>query len=190
MPLSISERDLSALLVVRRLDCLAPLLSIKESTASCNIRFSLRRIISGAPKSIKCFKRLLRLMTRRYKSFKSEVAKRPPDSCTIGRRSGGITGRMVINIQSGLILAFLKPSTTRKRLMALLRRLPLVSAISSRKSSTNWSKSTSRTISSTASAPIPTRKWSMASYSISLMYSSSERILPFSRRLAISLTAL
>ena len=32
-------------------------------------------------------------MTRRYKSFKSLVAKRPPSNCTIGRRSGGNHGQ-------------------------------------------------------------------------------------------------
>ena len=31
-------------------------------------------------------------MMRLYKSFKSEVAKRPPSNCTMGRISGGITG--------------------------------------------------------------------------------------------------
>jgi hypothetical protein len=33
-------------------------------------------------------------MTRRYKSFKSEVAKRPPSSGTNGRKSGGSTGML------------------------------------------------------------------------------------------------
>ena len=41
--------------------------------------------------SINRFKRLLRIITRRYKSFKSEVAKRPPSNGTNGRNSGGIT---------------------------------------------------------------------------------------------------
>jgi len=35
-------------------------------------------------------------MTRRYKSFKSEVAKRPPSSGTNGRKSGGNTGNTSI----------------------------------------------------------------------------------------------
>src|ERR687897_81243 len=68
-------------------------LSISESTASCSIRFSLLTMISGAPSSSSRLSRLLRLMTRRYRSFRSEVAKRPPSSWTIGRRSGGMTGR-------------------------------------------------------------------------------------------------
>ncbi|CUP64965.1 Uncharacterised protein [Segatella copri] len=40
-------------------------LSNKLSTASCNIRFSLRRITSGALISTNLFKRLLRIITRR-----------------------------------------------------------------------------------------------------------------------------
>ena len=78
-------------------------LSNNASTDSCNIRFSLRTIISGAIKSNKRFKRLLRLITRRYKSFRSEVAKRPPSSGTNGRKSGGRTGNTVITIHSGLL---------------------------------------------------------------------------------------
>ena len=49
-------------------------------------------MISGAPRSSSRFSRLFRLMTRRYRSLRSEVAKRPPSSCTIGRSSGGMTG--------------------------------------------------------------------------------------------------
>jgi hypothetical protein len=64
----------------------------QASTASCSIRFSLLTMISGAPRSSSRLRRLLRLMTRRYRSLRSEVAKRPPSSCTIGRRSGGMTG--------------------------------------------------------------------------------------------------
>src|SRR5690242_21336764 len=59
-------------------------------------------MISGAPRSISRLRRLLRLITRRYRSLRSLVAKRPPSSCTIGRRSGGITGRIVRIIHSGL----------------------------------------------------------------------------------------
>ena len=78
-------------------------LSNSASTASCSIRFSLRMMMSGALSSISRFKRLLRLMTRRYRSLRSEVAKRPPSSGTSGRRSGGMTGRMVRIIHSGLL---------------------------------------------------------------------------------------
>jgi hypothetical protein len=41
------------------------------------MRFSLRTMMSGARSSISRFSRLFRLMTRRYRSFRSEVAKRP-----------------------------------------------------------------------------------------------------------------
>ena len=70
------------------------------------MRFSLRVITSGACKSINCCRRLLRLITRRYKSFRSDVANRPPSNGTIGRRSGGITGIVVITIHSGRIEFF------------------------------------------------------------------------------------
>ena len=40
-------------------------LSNKLSTASCSIRFSLRRMTSGALMSIKRLSRLFRMMTRR-----------------------------------------------------------------------------------------------------------------------------
>src|SRR5699024_4857261 len=59
---------------------------------TAELRFSLLTMISGAPRSIMRLRRLLRLMTRRQRSFKSEVAKRPPSSCTTRRSSGGITG--------------------------------------------------------------------------------------------------
>src|SRR3546814_1720724 len=60
-------------------------LSNSESTASCNIRFSLRRITSGALISLNRFNRLLRMITRGYKSLRSEVSKRPPSNGTTGR---------------------------------------------------------------------------------------------------------
>src|ERR1017187_6884208 len=55
------------------------------------MRFSLRMMTSGVLSWSKVLSRLFRLMTRRYKSFKSEVANRPPSSGTSGRKSGGIT---------------------------------------------------------------------------------------------------
>ena len=78
-------------------------LSSSESTASWSMRFSLRTMISGALSSSRRFRRLLRLITRRYRSFRSEVAKRPPSSGTSGRRSGGSTGSTSMIIQSGLM---------------------------------------------------------------------------------------
>ena len=47
--------------------------------------FSLRTMISGAARSSRRFRRLLRLITRRYRSLRSDVAKRPPSSGTSGQ---------------------------------------------------------------------------------------------------------
>ncbi|EKD45613.1 MAG: hypothetical protein ACD_69C00214G0002 [uncultured bacterium] len=78
-------------------------LSNKASTASCNMRFSLRTMISGAFKSKSRLRRLLRFITLRYKSFKSDVANLPPSRGTNGRKSGGRTGSTVKIIHSGLL---------------------------------------------------------------------------------------
>ena len=80
------------------------------------MRFSLRTITSGACSSISFFNRLLRLITRRYRSFRSLVAKRPPSSGTSGRSSGGITGITSRIIHSGLLPLLRNDSTTRRRL--------------------------------------------------------------------------
>src|SRR6266536_3152194 len=50
-------------------------LSNRASTASWSMRFSLLTMISGAPRSSSRFSRLLRLMTRRYRSFRSLVGR-------------------------------------------------------------------------------------------------------------------
>ena len=130
-------------------------LSNSESTASCNIRFSLRTIISGALSSSKRFKRLLRLITRRYKSFKSDVAKRPPSNGTNGRSSGGNTGKISRIIHSGLMPDFWNASNTFKRLAIFLifASLP-VSPKSRRNTSISFTMSIVRNNSRTASAPI------------------------------------
>ena len=96
------------------------------------MRFSLRMMISGACSSSSRLRRLLRLMTRRYRSFRSDVAKRPPSSCTIGRRSGGSTGSVVMIIHSGRLPLLRNDSTTRRRLVAFLRFWPLVEWVSRR----------------------------------------------------------
>ena len=130
-------------------------LSNNASTDSCNIRFSLRTMISGATKSNKRFKRLLRLITRRYKSFKSEVAKRPPSSGTNGRKSGGSTGNTVITIHSGLLPDCWNASNNFKRFVIFLRLVSeLVSCNSSRITSHWCSKSISRNNAWIPSAPI------------------------------------
>ena len=63
---------------------LAGPLSMRESTASCNIRFSLRIIRPGARMLAKRLSRWLRDSTRRYRSLRSLVAKRPPSSLDHG----------------------------------------------------------------------------------------------------------
>ena len=130
-------------------------LSIKASTDSCNIRFSLRTMISGAASSSSLFKRLLRLITRRYKSFKSEVAKRPPSKGTKGRRSGGNTGRTVKIIHSGLLPDFKKLSISLRRLANFLRLdSEEVESSASRKFFSSCSKLMCCKSSKIASAPI------------------------------------
>ena len=52
------------------------------------------------------------------------VANRPPSSCTMGRRSGGMTGRTERIIHSGRAPERRKASMRRSRLMAFLRRMP------------------------------------------------------------------
>src|SRR3569833_3063925 len=95
-------------------------LSNSASTASCSIRFSLRTMMSGARSSISRLRRLLRLITRRYRSFRSDVAKRPPSSGTSGRSSGGMTGTTSRIIHSGRLPESMKLSTTLRRLMIFL----------------------------------------------------------------------
>ena len=131
---------------------------MSASTASCNIRFSFLTIMSGAPNSISLFKRLLRLMTRRYRSFRSEVAKRPPSNCTMGRNSGGMTGRTVMIIHSGLLPLRRNASMISMRLTALRRLAPLwLFSIISLVILLSLSRSTAIKSSRMASAPIPTR---------------------------------
>ena len=130
-------------------------LSSNASTDSCNIRFSLRTMMSGAFSSNNRFKRLLRLITRRYRSFKSDVAKRPPSSGTKGRKSGGNTGKTSKIIHSGLLPDFRKASINLSRLESFLIFVSeLVLGISSRNSDTNSSRSIEVNKPCTASAPI------------------------------------
>ncbi len=140
-------------------------LSSSASTDSCSMRFSLRTMMSGALSSSRRRRRLLRLMTRRYRSFRSEVAKRPPSSGTSGRRSGGSTGSTVMTIHSGRLPDSRKASIS---LMRLVRRLSLVSepvaAISSRRRVISDCRSIVRSSSYTASAPIAASKSSPCSW--------------------------
>ena len=119
-------------------------LSNRASTASCSILFSLRTIMSGAFRSRSRLRRLFRLITRRYKSLRSEVAKRPPSSGTNGRKSGGSTGNTVITIHSGLLPESTKASNSFKRLESFLSLVSeLVAGISSRSLATSPSTSIS-----------------------------------------------
>ncbi len=130
-------------------------LSSSASTDSCNMRFSLRTMMSGALSSSRRFRRLLRLMTRRYRSFRSEVAKRPPSSGTSGRSSGGSTGNTVITIHSGLLPDSRKDSTSFARLDSLFSLVSdFVELISSRSLTASTCRSMPLSNSKTASAPM------------------------------------
>ena len=130
-------------------------LSSRASTDSCSIRFSLRTMISGALSSSSRFRRLFRLITRRYRSFRSEVAKRPPSSGTSGRRSGGNTGNTVMIMYSGRLPESIKASTSftrfEKRLSFVSERVP---PMSSRNCFSSSFRLMVRSNSKTASAPI------------------------------------
>ncbi|GFI37944.1 hypothetical protein IMSAGC015_02133 [Lachnospiraceae bacterium] len=133
-------------------------LSISASTASWSILFSFLTMISGAPNSSRRFSRLFLLMILLYKSFKSDVAKRPPSSCTIGRRSGGITGILFMIIHSGLFPDSRKASTTSRRFTILARFWPVAPFKPSCSSLYSLSRSMASKSSCMDSAPIPTRK--------------------------------
>ena len=133
-------------------------LSIRASTASCNILFSFRTMISGAPSSKSLLKRLFLLMILLYRSFKSDVAKRPPSNCTIGRKSGGITGITSMIIHSGLFPDSRNASTTSSLLMIRARLCPVASFKPAFNSAASFSKSIASNSSLIASAPMPTRK--------------------------------
>ena len=136
-------------------------LSNSASTASCSIRFSLRMMMSGALSSWSRLRRLFRLMTRRYRSLRSEVAKRPPSRGTSGRRSGGMTGMTSSIIHSGLLPETRNASTTLSRLAYFFRLASeLVSRISLRSSSDSLWTSMLFSISRTASPPMPAVKLS------------------------------
>ncbi len=122
------------------------------------MRFSLRTMTSGARSSMSFFRRLLRLITRRYRSFRSEVAKRPPSSGTRGRSSGGMTGITSRIIHSGLLPLLRKASTTFRRLANLIFFWTEFSVrIFSRSSTASCSTSTRRSSSLIASAPMEAR---------------------------------
>ena len=169
-----SERDFNALFpgpVTGR--PLRPL-SINASTASWSILFSFLTIISGAPSSRSFSRRLFLLIILLYKSFKSDVAKRPPSSCTIGLKSGGITGTTLSIIHSGLFPEFLNASTTSSLFTILALFCPDAFSRAAFNSTASFSRSIDESNSSTASAPIPTLNASPY-LSYASLYSFSER---------------
>ena len=156
-------------------------LSSNASTDSCSIRFSLRTMISGAFNSNSRFRRLLRLITRRYKSFKSDVAKRPPSSGTKGRKSGGNIGNTDIIIHSGRLPDSIMDSTSFNLLEIRFNLVSdLVSPISVRKVSVSFTKLRSLSMARIASAPILASNSSPCSSSAS-RNASSESNWPRSR---------
>ncbi len=185
LPLSMSERDLSGLLLGPVTGRPRRPLSISASTDSCSMRFSLRIIISGAPSSKRRLSLLFLFITRLYRSLRSEVANLPPSSCTIGRKSGGMTGMQSSIIHSGLLPESLKASTTSSLFKMRTRFWP-VAVLSSSLSSCEVS---SRSISSRSffmvSAPMPASKsssyfsrMSRYSFSFSICFFCSSRTLP------------
>src|SRR6266849_5850703 len=102
-------------------------------------------MISGAFRSINRFSRLFRLMTRRYRSFRSDVANRPPSRGTSGRSSGGMTGTTSRIIQSGWLPDFRNASITLRRFTIFFRFWTEVSpSIWARRSRASESRSMSR----------------------------------------------
>ncbi len=121
------------------------------------------------------------------------MAKRPPSSCTIGRSSGGMTGRTSSTIHDGAVLDLRKASTTRRRLIAFWRRWPLVDFNSSRRRSASLARSIWLSSSRTAAAPMPalntlpyrstySRYWVSVRRSRTFSASSSSRCLTMSAR--------
>ncbi|MPN02353.1 hypothetical protein SDC9_149569 [bioreactor metagenome] len=140
------------------------------------MRFSLRTMMSGARSSSNRLRRLLRLITRRYRSLRSLVAKRPPSSCTIGRISGGITGMTVRMIHSGLLPLEINASTTSRRLIAFARFWPEALSISSRSSFSSFGRSSWVSSSRMDSAPMPARNALEPYCSCASRYSLSVKI--------------
>ena len=92
--------------------------------------------------------------------MRSEVAKRPPSSWTIGRSSGGITGTQSSTIQSGLLSEFRNAEATLSRFTARACFWPFEVLIVCSSSSHSASRSTWSSRSRIDSAPMPPRKYS------------------------------
>ena len=131
--------------------------------------------MSGALRSKSLFNLLFLFITLRYKSFKSDVAKRPPSRGTRGLNSGGITGTVVSIIHSGLLPELINDSISFNLLMVLSSvTLDLISFKASRNFSCSFLRSRLIKISLTASAPIPAVKASSPNSSWALVSASSD----------------
>ena len=161
-------------------------LSNSASTASWSMRFSLRTMTSGALSSMSFLRRLLRLMTRRYRSLRSLVAKRPPSSGTSGRSSGGMTGMTSRIIHSGRLFEFGRLDDLEALGELLAFSWSDVSVfIASRRSSRELFDSMRRRSSLIASAPISAVKLSVAVFLPHLPVTLlGEQLLFFERRVA------
>ena len=111
-------------------------------------------MISGAPSSSNLFNLLFLFITLLYKSFKSDVANLPPSNCTIGLKSGGITGTTFITIHSGLFPDFLNASTVSNLFINFAFLCSLADSKSFSISADSLSKSTRSSNFLIASAPI------------------------------------
>ena len=112
-------------------------------------------MISGASNSKSLPRRLFLLITRRYKSFKSEVAKRPPSRGTRGLKSGGKIGKTFKTIHSGLLPDLIRESTSLSLLFIFLSFVcDFVLRASSLRVAASFSSCISESTSCIASAPI------------------------------------
>ena len=86
------------------------------------------------------------------------MANLPPSSCTMGRRSGGITGMQSSTMPIGLFLVDRNADTTFSRLSARALRWPLPVRMMSRSDCASPSRSKLASRSWIAWAPMPPRK--------------------------------
>ena len=131
--------------------------------------------MSGAFKSKSLFSLLFLLITLRYKSLRSDVANLPPSKGTKGLSSGGITGIVVNIIHSGLFPDSINDSISFNLFNVLYSAtLDLISLRDFLNFTFSFSRSIFKSISLTASAPIPAVKESAPYFSCAFIYSSSE----------------
>ena len=158
-PFSISAKDFSGLFPVPVITLPRLPLSKRASTDSCSILFSFLTMISGAFKSKSLLRRLFLFITLLYKSLRSDVANLPPSNGTKGLNSGGITGTVVNIIHSGLFPDEINDSINLSLLIVLSSvTFDLTSTKESLNIFCSFFKSSPKSISLTASAPMPALK--------------------------------